>query len=146
MFDSLRGRSRAPKFLLPLPLLTPATQAKCLDARCPQGCFRSSLGVSWEGIWKGFPVSFLFSLHPPLKKAWCLDWPRPIAWHLDCSQSPRVFIRKLVEIERFAQRTAIFRLPPPTVIKPRRLPPRYIRNHDGRPYRLALDPDDLTKE
>lgn len=117
---------------------------QCLDARCKQGCFRSSLGVSWEGIWKGFLVSFLFSPHPSFRKAWCLDWPHLIARHLDCSQSPTVFFRKIVEIEHFVLRAAIFRLPPHTAIKPRRLPPRYIRNHDGRSYRLALDPDDLT--
>ena len=86
---------------------------QCLDAQCTQGCFRSSLGVSWEGIWKGFLVSFLFSAHPPLRKAWCLDWPHLIARHLNCSQSPTVFFRKIVEIERFALRAAIFRLPPP---------------------------------
>ena len=114
---------------------------QCLDARCTQGCFRSSLGVSWEGIWKGFLVLFLFSPHPSFRKAWCLDWPHLIARHLDC-----VFFCKIVDIEHFALRVAIFGLPPPTAIKPRRLPPRYIKNRDGRPYRLALDPDDLTRK
>ena len=95
---------------------------QCLDARCTQGCFRSSLGVSWEGIWKGFLVLFLFSPHPSFRKAWCLDWPHLIARHLDC-----VFFCKIVDIEHFALRVAIFGLPPPTAIKPRRQPPRYIK-------------------
>ena len=114
---------------------------QCLDARCTQGCFRSSLGVSWEGIWKGFLVLFLLSPHPSFRKAWCLDWPHLIARHLDC-----VFFCKIVDIEHFALRVAIFGLPPSTAKKPRRLPPRYIKNPDGRPYRLALDPDDLTRK
>ena len=36
--------------------------------------------------------------------------------------------------------------PCPHRYKPRRLVPRYIWNQDGRPYRKALDPDDVTKK
>ena len=91
---------------------------------------RSMFGLA-VGIWKGFLVSFLFSPHPSFRKAWCLDWPHQIARHLDCSQSPTVFFRKIVEIEHFVLRAAIFRQPPPP--PPHRNKTRSVHKKTWRP-------------